>query len=660
MSPLMPAELVAQLTDSTQAELSAGSNTVVEWRCLKDSRHTWQASPNTRKTRGCPVCSNRAILVGVNDLQTTDPDLAVQLRDPRDAAIVNRGSHRKLWWECPVDARHQWQASVTSRSRLGAGCPFCAGRLPLVGVSDLATTHPDLTRQLVTPDLATTVGAGSAKKLEWRCAINASHTWTAAVRARVGTQAASATGCPHCAGRSGRSYNRRPTLSEINSPLILEAVDPELAASLSSGSGQVLTWRCQECTIRHTYNSSVRHRLRGQGCPVRAGRTVLIGVNDLGTTHSALAAQLVDQTLMNTLTRGSEIFADWSCDQGHVWSAPVYARVAGNGCPDCSPIGSSAGEQALRDVVEALEPSAQHRAKIVTSTGRGVEVDVLADRLAVEFNGLFWHSEGGGRSRSSHADKARAIRDADYQLMTVWEDEWMNLDQRAIHVRALAYRLARPDLLLHALTIAGIPEYFDPSLVERHGARTLRLTRLDGGPAADFYRRNHIQGAVTLTATFALLDEHDQPRAVLGVRSPRHSARAKRDPGQWEIQRYATAGIIPGGFSRLLRYAATQLRVAGEHIEEWVTLSANDSSQGELYETTGFRVDGTVPPNYWYTGGPLARNQRLAKEAFQLKRFREDDRLTYEEGWSEREAATANKLLRVWDAGKTRWRIDIA
>lgn len=40
---------------------------------------------------------------------------------------------------------------------------------------------------------------------------------------------------------------------------------------------------------------------------------------------------------------------------------------------------------------------------------------------------------------------------------------------------------------------------------------------------------------------------------------------------------------------------------------------------------------------------------------FPSRSFRDDDSLTYQEGWIEREAAQANELLRIYDAGKTRW-----
>lgn len=656
----MTPELAAQLVDPAHADLAAGSNVSVAWRCPQDPRHVWSASPNTRRrSPRCPVCLNKIVLAGVNDLTTTHPQLAAQLVDPTLASSVHAGSHATLEWQCADHGSHRWSTSVVSRTRLRSGCPYCSGRIPVPGETDLATTHPELAAQLVDATQASTVSAGSAKSLRWQCPIDPSHIWPAPVRNRSGAGRAKATGCPHCIGRAKREPARKPTLGQLCSPLLADAVDPSAAEGLSSGSGRVIAWRCRSCAQPHEYLMSVRHRVRGQGCPVKAGVQILIGFNDLASTHPQLAAELVDPDLGTTVSRGSVAVLEWRCAQGHTWTTPVYARVAGNGCPHCCPVGSSYGEQEVLEVARVLEPSAEHRVRTPGPGAKYFEVDVLVGTLAIEFNGTFWHSEVAGRASTSHAVKAEALRDAGFELLTVWEDDWADPQRRAILVTTIAHRLRRMDRLTEALKTAGIPDQFDQRFTQRRGARSLRLGPVDSATANAFFARTHVQGPVTLTQSFALFDETDQPRAIVGLRSPRHSARARRADGEWEIQRYATMGIIPGGFSRLVAYAAGELRAQGLTVNRWVSLAANESSQGALYAASGFAVDGTVPPSYWYSGGPL-RSRRVPKESFQRRRFREDPALLWDESWTERIAAAKNGLYRVYDAGKTRWVKDIS
>ena len=57
--------------------VTAGNSRKVWWRCEKG--HSWQATIASRTSGcGCPVCANRKILPGFNDLATTHPALAAE------------------------------------------------------------------------------------------------------------------------------------------------------------------------------------------------------------------------------------------------------------------------------------------------------------------------------------------------------------------------------------------------------------------------------------------------------------------------------------------------------------------------------------------------------------------------------------------------------
>ena len=79
----------------------------------------------------------------------------------------------------------------------GRSCAVCAGKQIVPGYNDLATTHPDLARQMSVDKGydPTTFGAGSGRKVLWRC--DNGHEWKAAIGSRTGT----GTGCPVCAGK---------------------------------------------------------------------------------------------------------------------------------------------------------------------------------------------------------------------------------------------------------------------------------------------------------------------------------------------------------------------------------------------------------------------------------------------------------------------------
>ena len=109
-------------------DFTCGSSKKVWWKCSKG--HEWQSIiANRSKGVGCPICSNKKVLSGYNDLATINPKLASEWNyekneklKPQDFAC---GSHRKVWWKCSKG--HEWLATIKSRNE-GNGCPYCSGR----------------------------------------------------------------------------------------------------------------------------------------------------------------------------------------------------------------------------------------------------------------------------------------------------------------------------------------------------------------------------------------------------------------------------------------------------------------------------------------------------------------------------------------------------
>ena len=122
---------------ATQSHLEAW------WRCSRDPMHRWQSRVGDRagpNAAGCPVCTGKvrppkkSSKGPLHALATTFPELAKEWIKARNGSLspmdISYGSHTKVWWRCPQNRRHVWQAAVSerTRSRGGTGCPYCAGK----------------------------------------------------------------------------------------------------------------------------------------------------------------------------------------------------------------------------------------------------------------------------------------------------------------------------------------------------------------------------------------------------------------------------------------------------------------------------------------------------------------------------------------------------
>lgn len=249
---------------------------------------------------------------------------------------VSPGSHCMAWWRC--EKGHEWQARVYSVAA-GSGCPYCAGKLPIPGETDLATTHPHIAAHWSenNAEPPSSVTAGARKKVLWRC--GKGHEWEASVFSAV----AEGIGCPYCSGK-------RPIPGETD----LASTFPELAACwdrerngaltpdrLLPSSHEKVWWRCE---AGHSYQAAVfsRTRRKGSGCPYCTGKKVLPGFNDLAAKRPELAGewyQPLNGALSPTeVSPGSNKKVWWQCSEGHVWQAAVYSRARdrGTGCPICT------------------------------------------------------------------------------------------------------------------------------------------------------------------------------------------------------------------------------------------------------------------------------------------------------------------------------------
>lgn len=299
-----------------------GCNKKLTWKCRFD--HTWEASPNSRtgQGQGCAVCSGRKIQIGFNDLATTHPQIAAEAIgwDPK---TVTHGSNKKVSWLCSKG--HMYEAVVASRAS-GSGCAICKGKAVLSGFNDLKTTHPDIAAQAHEWD-PSTVNAGSDKVRDWIC--TKGHIWSASIITRT-----NGNNCSICANKKVLAgYN---DLATTYPDLAREAFgwDPK---TIIAGSHRKLSWKC---SFGHVWEARPNSRVSMKsGCAVCDGTQVLIGFNDLVTTHPSIAKQAKNWD-PKTVTRGSKTKQEWICDEGHEWVAATKSRTGlDSGCPTCSRTG---------------------------------------------------------------------------------------------------------------------------------------------------------------------------------------------------------------------------------------------------------------------------------------------------------------------------------
>lgn len=99
----------------------------VWWKC-RECGNEWKSVVYARiKGTVCPVCADRAVLLGYNDLETTDAHLLDEWDYEKNKDItptaVSKNSMKSVWWKCSLG--HSWKAKIYERAVEEKGCPVC-------------------------------------------------------------------------------------------------------------------------------------------------------------------------------------------------------------------------------------------------------------------------------------------------------------------------------------------------------------------------------------------------------------------------------------------------------------------------------------------------------------------------------------------------------
>lgn len=248
-----------------------GSEKKVWWRCSMG--HEWQAEIRSRVHGcGCPVCTNRTVSPGVNDLASKFPALVQEWHPIKNGVLkpcdVTFGTKRKVWWRC--EKGHEWRTSVQSRTLDGTGCPVCAGRVIVPGENDIVSQFPKVAQEWHPTKngrlLPSQVPPASKRQVWWLCPLG--HEYVAA----VGMRTMRNSGCPYCAGKKVLAgFNdlatTEPEIAAQWHPTLNGSLTPQM---VTAGSHKKVWWICAE---GHIWKAAIYSRAGKQkrGCPVCAG-----------------------------------------------------------------------------------------------------------------------------------------------------------------------------------------------------------------------------------------------------------------------------------------------------------------------------------------------------------------------------------------------------
>jgi hypothetical protein len=276
-----------------------------------------------------------------------------------------------------------------------------------------------------------------------------------------------------------------------------------------------------------------------------------------------------------------------------------------------------AAENEVRTFVETVTKLKFNKDKTILG---GKEIDLYNHelKLGIEYCGLYWHNESRpNRGVDYHYDKYKLAKDQGIQLITIFEDEWLNRNEQV------------KGALLSIL-------HKNPRKI--HG-RKCEVRLIESGLGKQFYNDYHIQGAANLSKHFAGLYFKDELVGVLSF------GLHHRNTTQHTLDRlcFKSGVTVMGGSDKLFRFLIKETGIT-----KLISWSDNRWFFGNVYPKLGFIKEGELKPDYSYVNiNELC--ERVSKQSQKKGNTNCPVNLT------EKQWCAQRNLFRIWDCGKIRW-----
>lgn len=422
-------------------------------------------------------------------------------------------------------------------------------------------------------------------------------------------------GCPGCTSEArSTSSSQRPAIETF------KLLHPKLTFGPYTGIHDPLPFIC------NVHGNQIRHKASAfydSGCPLCAavdqGNRVRMA---RAKTEQQRHAGIIDRSVRDGFEylgyHNLKLHVRCKTHDESFWiTSQNHTTQIHGGCPKCYTKHISAPETEVYNYIKTLSQTAVQSDRTVL---KPKELDIYdpESKIAIEFDGLYWHSSGSkendAESRKKHVHKTDECNKLGIQLFHVFENEWNE----------------KPEIWKSVIQNA----YGQSSKVY---ARQCEIGAVDSKTARAFCDANHLQGGSNSSIAYGLY--HNTVLVSLMTFGP-----ARYSDAKYELLRFCNKlGLtVVGGASKLIKHFRKH------HSGSIVSYANKRWSIGNLYDALGFEYLHDSDPCYWYF---KTDDSTMFHRSSFMKHKLKDKLETFDPDMSEVDNMYANGYRRIWDSG---------
>ena len=374
------------------------------------------------------------------------------------------------------------------------------------------------------------------------------------------------------------------------------------------------------CPIHGDFEQTPASHLHNSGCPkcgrIRSNNSIKLTRDEFIEKSKSIHGDYYDYSKVNYVNYDTKVCI--ICPKhGEFWQTPD-SHLQGRGCRLCNK-SISKKEKELTDIINN-----EFNLKTVNgdrSIINPYELDIFIPdkKIAIEYNGILWHSEEYGKDKYYHVNKLNTCKNRGVKLIQIFEDEY----------------ISHKEIVLNKLKhILGIQNNN-----KKIPGRKCIVVEINNKISKEFLNKYHIQGFSRSTVYLGAY-YNDELVAVMTF--------LKMNDGCYELNRFASNYnyICQGVGGKLFSYFIKNYNP--EKIKSFADRRWTINEDNNVYLKLGFKFDKYTPPDYSYF---LQKDGLIRQHKFNFRKKALNKKYGFSLEMSEDEMIKKLGCKKIWNCG---------
>ena len=376
------------------------------------------------------------------------------------------------------------------------------------------------------------------------------------------------------------------------------------------------------CPIHGIFEQSLsKHISKKQGCPkcsaIQRGKNRLM--NEELFFQKANEIHNFKYDYSKTIYNGMNEMITYICPiHGEIEQRP-FDHLRGFGCYKCANLESKKENEIVNFIKKTNLIVEQGNRNILN--GKELDIYIPSKQIAIEYNGLRWHSEEFGRDKWYYLNKTLECNTKGVKLLQIFEDEYV--EHKEIVLNKISH-------------ILGVQQNL-PNIM----GRKCHIEVISKDIAEQFLNDYHIQGYARSTVYLGAIYE-DKLIAVMTFKQE------NKNSSKWELTRFASDYhyIHQGVGGKLFQWFIKNYNPS--EVKSFADKRWTLNKENNLYTKLGFQLKNELNPDYEYI---LLSNPKKRIHKFNFRKQNLHKKYGLSLNMTENEMTKELGYVKIWNCG---------